>query len=112
STSDIPKGLDIRTEERAGTTRMFLAGELDLATAPRVESKLRLAQGSHHSVVVDLQDLTFMDSHGILTFIDAARRAIDAGDAFRVVNTHGTVSRVFELTHQQVLLGGQDRHRP
>lgn len=98
-------GLGIRTEEHSGSTLVFLTGELDIATAPAVESSLRLAQRSHPSVVVDLEALTFMDSHGILTFIDAARRASDAGDAFGVVNSHGTVTRVFELTSQQVLLG-------
>ncbi len=98
-------GLGIRTEESSGTTRMFLTGELDIATAPSVETGLRLAQGGHHAVVVDLEDLTFMDSNGILTFIDAARRANESGDAFGVVNSHGTVTRVFELTSQQILLG-------
>lgn len=104
-TSGIQTGVDIRTEEHSGSTLMFLTGELDIATAPPVESRLRLAQRGHHSVVVDLEDLTFMDSHGMLPFIDAARRANEGGDAFGVVNSHGTVTRVFELTSQQVLLG-------
>jgi anti-sigma B factor antagonist len=98
-------GLCIRTEERDGTARMFLSGELDMATAPLVEKSLAAAQGDHEAVVVDLEELTFMGATGLHIFLNAAKRASDKGSRFGIVNSHAPVRRVFEVTRTDFLLG-------
>jgi len=57
--------------ERAGVIR--LAGELDMSTVPELDPVLEAAAERGGAVLVDLSDLTFMDSTGIHTFIKAAR---------------------------------------
>jgi anti-sigma B factor antagonist len=53
-----------------------LSGELDLATAPDLEQHLRaLEEGEGIRIVLDLSELTFMDSAGLAVILEAERRA-------------------------------------
>jgi anti-anti-sigma factor len=57
--------------EQTGVIR--LAGELDLSAAPELDQVLEAAVERGGAVLVDLTELTFVDSTGIHTFIKAAR---------------------------------------
>jgi anti-anti-sigma factor len=54
-----------------GTCRLTLRGELDLATAARLEQALSEAGDD---VLLDLRGLTFMDSTGVRGLLEAAER--------------------------------------
>lgn len=97
-------GLGIRTEGRNETARLILSGELDYASASLIEDSLAVAQAEHDSIVVDLDDLTFMDSSGIEVFLHAEQRADASGGRIRIVNAHKH-HRVFMLCGAQSLLG-------
>jgi anti-sigma B factor antagonist len=66
-------GAAISLEE--GCTVVAVRGELDLATAPTLEEYLvgALRQGGRR-VVLDLEDLEFMDAAGLRVIVAAARR--------------------------------------
>jgi anti-anti-sigma factor len=49
--------------------RIVAAGELDMATAPLVEARVHAARAGH--VVLDLRDVTFIDSGGLRAVIEA-----------------------------------------
>ena len=55
-----------------GQVRLLLAGELDMATAHVLAERLRRAATRGEAVVVDLSDLTFMDSSGLRLLLRAA----------------------------------------
>jgi anti-anti-sigma factor len=85
------------TVERAadGTVVARLAGEIDLSTAPEVESRLRAGIGAPPDrLAFDLTDLVFMDSSGIavLLRIGAEARSVV------VRNPSQVVGRVIEAT--------------
>ena len=61
----------IVTPHPPGGRRLTLRGELDLATAGRLEAALADGGGP---VVLDLSALTFMDSTGVRTLLEAAER--------------------------------------
>lgn len=101
-------GLSVQSEERRdGRAWLYLGGELDLASQPLVEECLALAQDEHDSVVVDLKDLTFMDSCGIGAFLHAALRAKERGGHFHVANCH-RFRRLFLITDTASLLEEQE----
>ncbi len=64
-------------ETDEGTTRVVaVRGELDLHTAPRLRARLHDAIGAGHTdLVVDLPDLSFIDSTGISVLVDAMKQA-------------------------------------
>ena len=96
-------GLSVQSEERDGKAWLYLGGELDFASQPLVEECIALAQDEHDTVVVDLEDLTFMDSCGIDAFLHAAMRAEENGGHFHVANSH-MHRRLFLITDTASLL--------
>src|SRR5215218_5027877 len=52
---------------------ILLAGELDMSSAPALDRVLGPAVERGGTVLVDLSELTFMDSTGINAFLKAAR---------------------------------------
>jgi anti-sigma B factor antagonist len=80
------------------------AGDLDLDTVHRVEAALtELREEGAASLVLDLRELTFMDSTGLRLVIRWHTAARDEGFEFAIVPGPEVVQRVFRLT-------GMDAH--
>ncbi|HZA27397.1 MAG TPA: STAS domain-containing protein [Actinomycetota bacterium] len=77
---------------------MALAGELDLATAGRLESAFRRVEGGRPPVlVIDLRELRFIDSTGLRLIIGADARAREDGRRMTIVPGPESVHKVFQL---------------
>ncbi|HET9720083.1 MAG TPA: STAS domain-containing protein [Solirubrobacteraceae bacterium] len=74
-----------------------MSGELDLATAPRLNQVRREAEVCPQRVL-DLRELTFTDSAGIHVILEANARAKADGDRLVLVRGPSQVDRVFALT--------------
>jgi anti-sigma B factor antagonist len=87
-------------EFRDGSTvRLYLRGELDMASRPQVENALMRAEESGATVVeLDLAGLTFMDSSGVHLALDTRRRSRTNGYSLVLLEGSAAVQRVFELT--------------
>ena len=72
-------------------------GELDIATAPELVDLLARLRHHGHAVTLDLAEVTFMDSTGLTTLMDAHREAENDGWTFLVRRPSPAVRRVFEL---------------
>lgn len=98
-----PGGLfGIQLDCRNGVARLALRGELDLATARKLEEHLMLVeQDGVGAVLLDLRDLTFVDSTGLHTFLKAKSRAADNGHRFALVGANGQLKRILEVTATQ-----------
>jgi anti-sigma B factor antagonist len=79
----------------AGASVIAVAGELDLSTIPRIERQLFEEARSGAGVIVDLTQVSFIDSSGIALLIKAFR----AGDGMlhTVIADGSQVERVFRL---------------
>ena len=80
-----------------------LSGELDAATSDGLLEWFTEIAGS--TVVVDLSDLTYMDSSGIGVMVQAKRRL---GDSFVLTRPQPPVERVFEITGLMSLFSSWD----
>jgi anti-anti-sigma factor len=58
-----------------------------------------------HSVVVDLDRTTFIDSHCVAMLVTGFHEARDAGRGFALVRARGVVRRVLEVSGLAMLLG-------
>jgi anti-anti-sigma factor len=101
-----PPSFDIRSELNADTRRLTVVGELDIATAPRLEDEVQamLARGPGH-LIVDLRELTFIDSSGLRLFILLSDRAVEEGWTLSLVRPSGQVRPVFQIS-------GADKNLP
>jgi anti-anti-sigma factor len=92
-------GLTVRDMSTGGEHRLVLAGELDIASAPILESTIASLCGNGTSaIVLDLSELTFMDSTGLRAVLAADKLCAGKGHSFSVAGAGGPVQRLFELT--------------
>src|SRR4051794_32243135 len=80
-----PSELSTSLEEvRDDRAVLRVAGEVDLLTAPQLGEALAAALAPGRVVVADLAGVTFMDSTGLRTLLEAHRGATDAGGGVAV----------------------------
>jgi anti-sigma B factor antagonist len=87
--------VDVIEEESSVVLAVF--GELDVASTPELEAELVRA-ADKKLVVVDLQELEFIDSTGLGVLVKAHDRAREAGRRFALVRGLGQVQRLLGLT--------------
>ena len=76
-----------------------VTGEVDIQTSPILDGHLQQVFGEGHaSLVVDLSQVTFLDSTGLSVLIDALKRCQGAGGRLRLDSPQPHVRRVFEVT--------------
>jgi anti-sigma B factor antagonist len=79
-----------------GAAGIKLAGEVDLATAPQLSQALANIR-TESEVLLELSDLTFMDSSGVSVIL-AFAKSRNGGGPLVMVNPSAGVERLFELT--------------
>jgi anti-anti-sigma factor len=83
-----------------GVLRLALTGEVDLANSDVLADAISTAikTWSVAEVVVDLDQVTFLDSTGISVLMTGYNLAADYGVAYFVVNPHDLVRRTLHIT--------------
>lgn len=78
---------------------VVLAGEFDLANASRVRAVLSRALSKQRPrLILDLSNVTFIDSGGLHVILEVCKRCADEGPALTVWPGPPSVQRVFQLT--------------
>jgi anti-sigma B factor antagonist len=93
--------LEVSTEAPDAATRVVaLRGELDVATVPAFRDALNpLADDETvQCIVVDLVEVTFIDSTGLMTLLNALRRVVRREGRLVIACNNPTVLRLFEAT--------------
>jgi anti-anti-sigma factor len=91
--------LEISVDGGDDRALLRLEGELDLASAERLEDALRGAEaGRPELLVIDLRGLAFIDSSGLRLLLMAGERARKDGRRLIVVRGPSEVDRIFEIT--------------
>ncbi|HET7929660.1 MAG TPA: STAS domain-containing protein [Actinomycetota bacterium] len=98
-----------------------LAGELDMSSASQLHEVLDVAVAHGGTILVDLSELTFMDSTGINVFLRAAISLRGRGclilhgeqdrvrRVFDLIRLDGSIPNLHRVTHG-IALGSQDPH--
>jgi anti-anti-sigma factor len=98
-----PRGIDprdlfeMRERRTADTIVLSLSGELDLGTAGAVEQRLAELRDARQAALLDLDELTFMDSTGIRLVLTACEDAAKHDWSFRVTRGSERVRHVLEV---------------
>jgi anti-anti-sigma factor len=89
---------------------VHVAGDLDLAAAPRLVEALRDLEQQACLIVLDLREITFLDAAGVHVIVDASIGARRDGRRLLLVGASAWVQRVFALTgtSHQVEVGAWD----
>lgn len=92
---------------RRDTITALLTGELDQCSAQAVRTKLdALIQDRHiKHLVLDMKELTFMDSSGIGVILGRYRTLAQRGGSVSVANMNPQITRVFTLSGMGQIIG-------
>jgi anti-sigma B factor antagonist len=80
-----PTGFSISISDRDGRAVFVIRGELDLATAPELDTAIQARLADGQDVVVDLRELEFMDSTGLRVLVSAHARVEGTEQRFVIV---------------------------
>lgn len=107
SAHDGPFGL--HAARLGDTFRVVLTGEFDLAAVTTVEEAIDHAfDGRTAALEIDLSQLTFVDSSGLRTIVEARDRAASNDVELRLVPGIPAVQRVFQITGLDEVLPFRD----
>lgn len=93
-----PEGpLQVTTTSDGNATLVRLVGELDLAGAPALSEAVSRAteDGGGRPLVLDMSDVSFIDSTGVRTLLEAAQ---SVGGSLALLSPSTAVTRVLDLT--------------
>jgi anti-anti-sigma factor len=97
---------ELKSSHAADILIVEIAGEIDMATSPEMAEAVEAASDSCRRVVVDLTEVTFLDSSALNALV-VCRRSLGARDIdMRVVTpSDNVVRRVFEIAQLTDELG-------
>lgn len=76
-----------------------VCGEIDLYTSPQLRSEiLKLAAEKNISLIINLEQVTYMDSSGVATLIEALQHVNRNGGRMVLFGMQAAVKEIFELT--------------
>jgi anti-sigma B factor antagonist len=91
-------GLEV-DDSRSPHTVVAVKGEVDVYTAPRLREKLvELVSQGHLKIVVNLEDVEFLDSTGLGVLVGALKRLRSHDGELSLVCTQQRILKVFEIT--------------
>lgn len=100
--------IHVATDRRGDAAVVTVAGEVDAHTASEVRAAVEAAIGPQARVVVDLTDVTFLDSTGLGVFVTALKHLREQQGTLDLVITSPRVLKVFELTGLDVVIPIRD----
>lgn len=89
--------MSFRTAETGDGITVFLDGEIDLERSPAARKALLAAVTRGRTITVDLREVSYMDSSGVASLVEAFQKAGAAKLGFRLVNVGPRVLKVLQL---------------
>jgi len=97
--------VDMSVDTLDGRIVVHVAGEVDLANAPELDQQLATVMGqSPTQLVVDLTEVTFMDSTGLGVLVRALKRSRELEIRLDLIVTNERVLKVFGITGLDTVL--------
>ena len=95
-----PHALILDAAWRGDAYLIWLQGELDLSGCVSLELALGKAERSRAGkIVIDVEQLTFIDASGLNVLHQAGRRSSSNGNRLGITRGKGDVADMFHLTH-------------
>ena len=90
---------DVAETDYGGLPVLTVRGEVDVSTAPELRERLlQLAERGGTTAVVDLSEVSFVDSTALGVLVSGVKRLRSSGGDLHLVVTQPHISKVFEIT--------------
>jgi anti-anti-sigma factor len=104
-----PTPLSITVEPLEEASLIRAAGEIDLTTIGALRAELESAREDAATALLDLSDVTFIDSTGLHLLLETSRDAAATDWPFFIVRPSPVVQRLIEVSGTADLLALVDR---
>lgn len=95
----MPGPLTITSDRFDGGIGLALVGEIDLARSPDLRLRLREeVDAKPKRIVIDLTKVTYMDSSGVATLVEALQRAKASGTRLLLCGLQPKVRSIFTIS--------------
>jgi anti-anti-sigma factor len=92
--------LSIKNENNIAIARIENTDKITAVNAEDIKEELNnLLKGKHKKLVLNLENIDFIDSSGFACFLSAMKTANDNYGCFKVFNINEEVLRIFKLLH-------------
>jgi len=89
----------IETRDYKGSKLMILSGEIDLYSSPILrEEMMNLISKKINPLFVDLKHVSYIDSSGIATFVEALKHMISYGGRLKLIGLLEGVREIFKFS--------------
>lgn len=93
-----PETIQIRAETRDGATIVSPVGDVDLTASPVLRNELKKIHTTKpQRLVVDLEHVSYMDSSGVATLVEAMQIARKNGTKLVLCGMQARVRSIFEI---------------
>jgi anti-sigma B factor antagonist len=92
-------GMPYISRQVEGVSILDLEGEIDLYKSPEVRAEIaKLITKKNKSIVINFQKVTYIDSSGLATMIDAFQKVRAYGGKLGLISLAKSVRSVFEVS--------------
>lgn len=101
--------MSVSTQWQDSTALVVPVGEIDMVSGPTVAQEIDAAVDASDVtlIVVDLSQVSFLDSSGIGVLLKGRRQADEHGKTYQVTGAAGFVLQILEMTGVWSHLSGQ-----
>ena len=89
--------MNCEIRDEGGVAVVALSGEIDLDSSPKVRTALLDCVGSKSGVLVDMSGVTYIDSSGVASLVEAFQTARKSDTRFALAEVSESALRVLEL---------------
>ena len=91
---------ELRVDRSQGATRIALVGEVDIAVRETVRDAVTdaLSERPAPELVIDLREVTFMDSAGIGELVACHKRAVEKSGTIKILKPNEKLLDLFTIT--------------
>ncbi|HEV2298906.1 MAG TPA: STAS domain-containing protein [Candidatus Acidoferrales bacterium] len=105
-----PHGLNLQTTVSAGVAIVRCSGRLTAEVAASLKNEVKSLMPASQRIVLDLTDLSYMDSAGLGTIVGVYVSAKRTGCELQLVNFNQRVRELLGLTHLLEVFESCGRH--
>ncbi len=98
--------LETQIRDNGGLPIIEVAGEIDLYTAPLFKRALtQTIDGGHHNILVDMTQVSYMDSSGFGTPLGVTKRVRPDGGSVNLIGCNEAIHRMLKITRLNTIFG-------
>lgn len=101
--------LETQIRSREGLAVIDVVGEIDLYTAPQFKRALTDSiEDGHHHIVINMKDVSYMDSSGFGTLLGVTKRVRPDGGSVNLIACNDAIHRMLRITRLNTVFGIYD----